>query len=115
MTKTAIIFKSKYGTTKKYAQHLAEELSCELFDGKKLKAKDLANTSITNSSTIIYLGALYAGGVAGIKLITESFDTLRDKNLIICTCGLADLMTQAILILSKKISRKFSHPQCKRK
>lgn len=85
MNKTAVIFQSKYGATKRYAQWLAEALSCDIFDRKAVKATDL-----DPYDTIVYGGGLYAGGVLGIDLLTKNFDRLLDKNLILFTCGLAD-------------------------
>ncbi len=85
MDKTVVVFQSKYGATKQYAQWIAEELSCDIFDRKNINATDLEPYD-----TIIYGGGLYAGGVLGIDLLTKNFDKLRDKNLILFTCGLAD-------------------------
>lgn len=85
MNKTAVVYQSKYGSTKKYAQWISEELSCDLFEGKSIKEAQLVSYD-----TIIYGGGLYAGGVSGFDLITKSFDDLKGKNLILFTCGLAD-------------------------
>lgn len=60
MNKTAVVFKSKYGSTKKYAQWIAEELSCDIFERKNVKSDDLEAYD-----TVIYGGGLYAGGVKG--------------------------------------------------
>lgn len=32
MKKTAVIYKTKYGSTKKYAEWIAQNLSCDIFD-----------------------------------------------------------------------------------
>lgn len=85
MGKTIVVFQSKYGSTKKYAQWIAEALACDLAERGSVKADDLKSYS-----TIIYGGGLYAGGVAGFDLIGKNFDQLADKNLILFTCGLAD-------------------------
>ncbi len=85
MSNAVVVFQSKYGSTKKYAQWIAEELSCELLERKKTKISDLEQYD-----TIIYGGGLYAGGVSGIDLLTKNFNTLADKTLILFTCGLAD-------------------------
>lgn len=85
MTNSIVIYSSKYGTTKKYAQWLAEELDCEFFDYKKVKTKDLLKYD-----NIIYGGALYAGGVSGIKFLIKSFESIKDKRIVLFTCGLSD-------------------------
>jgi len=85
MKKIAVVYQSKYGATRKYAEWIAGELSCDLFEGKDIKAGDLLPYD-----TIILGGGLYAGGVNGIKLLTKNFSKFSDKNLILFTCGLAD-------------------------
>ncbi|WP_315081726.1 flavodoxin domain-containing protein [uncultured Clostridium sp.] len=85
MNKTVVVYQSKYGSTKKYAEWISEELSCDLFE-----RKDVTPNQLEYYETIIYGGGLYAGGVSGIKLITKSFKQLKNKNIIIFTCGLAD-------------------------
>ncbi|NCB41142.1 MAG: flavodoxin [Clostridia bacterium] len=90
MSKSIVVFQSKYGSTKRYAHWIAEELSCDLAERKNLKAEDLKSYD-----TIIYGGGLYAGGVAGFDLITKNFDKIADKNLILFTCGLADPSDQS--------------------
>lgn len=85
MTKTVVVFQSKYGSTQKYAKWIAEELSCHMFERKNVKLTDLEPYN-----TIIYGGGLYAGSVAGINLITKNFDKICNKNIIVFTCGLAD-------------------------
>lgn len=85
MKKIAVVFQSKYGATKKYAEWIAEELSCDLFERKNIKSADLEPYDI-----IVYGGGLYAGGVSGIDILTKNFDKLCYKNLILFTCGLAD-------------------------
>lgn len=85
MSKTVVIYQSKYGYTEKYSKWIAEALSCEL-----LKRKDVKVQMLTEYDTVIYGGGLYAGGVNGIDLLTKNFDILGEKNLILFTCGLAD-------------------------
>ncbi len=85
MKKIAVIYQSKYGATRKYAEWIAGELSCDLFEGKDIKASDLEPYD-----TIILGGGLYAGGVNGIKILTKNFSKFSNKNLVIFTCGLAD-------------------------
>lgn len=85
MKSTAVIYKSKYGSTKKYAEWIGEELECDVLDTGSVSADTLKKYD-----TIIYGGGLFAGGVNGFNLITKNFDAVRDKNLILFTVGLAD-------------------------
>jgi len=83
---TIVIYKSKYGSTKAYAEWIAEELGCSVVEAKRVKAADLAAYD-----TIIYGGGLYAEMIAGVSLITKNFEALQDKKLVVYTTGLTPL------------------------
>ena len=81
-----VIYKSKYGSTKTYAQWIAEELNCSAVDAKNVKADDLLKYD-----TIIYGGGLYAEVINGITLITKNLDKLADKKIAVFTTGITPL------------------------
>ena len=78
-----VIYKSKYGSTKKYAEWISEALNCEIKESKSIKPVDLEKYD-----TIIYGGGLYAEVIAGVTLLTKNFDMLKDKKLVVYTTGL---------------------------
>ncbi len=39
MSKIVVVYKSKYGTTKRYAEWISKSLSCDLFDRKDINKK----------------------------------------------------------------------------
>ncbi|MDF2686196.1 MAG: hypothetical protein K0S55_1377 [Clostridia bacterium] len=82
MNKIAVVYRSKSGFTKKYAEWIAKAVNADLYIGNKTSIDDLIKYD-----TIVYGGALYAVGINGIKLITNNFDKLKDKKLIIFTLG----------------------------
>ena len=84
MNKIAVIYESKYGSTKKYAQWIAEESKADLFEHSEIEAKKLMEYN-----TVVYGGGLYAGGIAGISIITKNFKILKEKKIIVFTVGLA--------------------------
>lgn len=81
-----VLYKSKYGSTKAYAEWIAEDLGCEAKDAKGVKVDDLLTYD-----TIIYGGGLYAENIAGASLITKNIEKLKDKKLIIYTTGITPL------------------------
>lgn len=85
MNRIVIIYKSKYGSTKQYAQWTAQTLNCDIFEQQKFTPQMFKNYDI-----IIYGGGLYAGGINGISLITKNLELLKNKKIIVFTCGLAD-------------------------
>ena len=84
--KAVVIYKSKYGSTRQYAEWIAEELSADIFDAKSVNAKNLAEYD-----TIIYGGGLYAEVIAGVTLITKNMDKLSGKKLIVFTTGITPI------------------------
>lgn len=78
-----IIYGSKYGTTKKYALHLSNVTNIPLKEYKDVK-------NIDSYETIVYFGALYAGGVLGMKKTFAKLINLENKKIIIATVGLGD-------------------------
>lgn len=84
--KAIVIYKSKYGSTKQYAEWIAEEIGCEAVDAKRVKPNDLRKYD-----TIIYGGGLYAEIIAGVTLITKNADMLADKKIIVYTTGLTPI------------------------
>ncbi len=81
--KAIVIYKSKYGSTKAYAEKIAGILGCEAVDAKSIKAKELEAYD-----TIIYGGGLYAEIIGGVSLITKNYDRLSGKKLAVFTTGL---------------------------
>lgn len=78
-----IIYGSQYGTAKKYAEELAKR-TC--FDIKSFEEA----ADINNCDTVVYIGALYAGGVLGMKKTFAKMSQCKNKNIFIATVGLAD-------------------------
>ena len=79
--KTLIIYGSQYGSTQRYANCLSEITGIEAVDYKDAK-------NISEYERIIYLGALYAGGVTGLKKTVSKI--IPNQELVIVTVGLAD-------------------------
>ncbi|MBO5733676.1 MAG: flavodoxin [Clostridia bacterium] len=81
-----VLYKSKYGSTKAYAEWIAEDLGCECRPAKGVKADDLLLYD-----TIIYGGGLYAENIAGASLITKNIEKLKNKKLVVFTTGITPL------------------------
>lgn len=80
--KTIVIYKSKTGFTKKYAEWIAEELSADIFDASKV------NINMLNKyDTVVYGGSLYAVGIIGVKLIKKNINKLKHKRLVVFATG----------------------------
>lgn len=83
MTKTVVVYKSKYGSTKKYAEWIAEKLNADIFENSKVNLAKLMEYD-----TLIFGGGVIAGAISGIKLLTKNIKHLKQKNLIVFSVGL---------------------------
>lgn len=81
MKKQLIIYGSRYGSTKHYAERLAEMTGLEAVEYKAVK-------DLGDYDRIVYLGSLYAGGVTGLKQTVGKMSPQQE--LIVATVGLAD-------------------------
>ncbi|WP_298847051.1 flavodoxin domain-containing protein [Clostridium sp.] len=80
--KTIVIYKSKTGFTKKYAEWIGEALSADIFDVSKVDIN-----IVTDYDTVIYGGSLYAGGIIGVKYITKNLDKIKGKKVVVFATG----------------------------
>lgn len=81
--KTAIIYQSHYGYAKQYAQWIAQSLNAPLFE-----ASQIFLPQISEYDQIIFGGALYAGSVSGIQLITKNPALFSGKKMIVFIVGM---------------------------
>ena len=79
-----IIYGSHYGTTKQYAEELSKRTNIKAISFKKF------NQQINDYDNIIYLGALYAGGVLGMSKTLKKLNNISNKKILIVTVGLSD-------------------------
>lgn len=99
MKKIAVIYQSKYGATKQYAQWISDALGAALLERGAVKAKQLQKFD-----GIVYVGGLYAGGIAGVELVAKNPCPL----LAVFTVGLAN---PALTDYSDILNRNFSPEQ----
>ena len=79
-----IVYGSHYGTTKQYAEELSKRTNIKAISFKKF------NQQINDYDNIIYLGALYAGGVLGMSKTLKKLNNISNKKILIATVGLSD-------------------------
>lgn len=80
--KTVVIYKSKTGFTKKYAEWIAADLSADIFDVSKVNINMLGNYDV-----IIYGGSLHAVGINGVQFIKQNLGKFKNKKVIVFATG----------------------------
>ena len=107
MNKTLVIYQSKYGHTKKYAQWLSEELNADICDAKKLKNKELSDYS-----TIVFGGSLHFFTKCKVALLlVEHFEQVKDKKVALFTVGVYDSFSEESMISFNKLIKGVITPE----
>lgn len=105
MGRTVVVYRSKTGFAKKYAEWLAEDLSADLFEVSRVNA-----AALRDYDTIIYGGSLYATGIIGVDFLKKNFAQLTGKKLVVFACGASPANED---LLPKLITHNFTPDQQK--
>ncbi len=81
--KVAVVYTSKYGSTKKYAEWIADEINADIYN------MDITRTlSLDDYDAIVYGGGLYNGKIRGLSKIIKS-KIADNKKLIVFVVGIS--------------------------
>ena len=80
--KGIILYTSKYGATKRYADWLAEESGFDCIETKNAKIED-----ILQYDAIILGGGIYASGISGLSFLKKNIGKLQGKKVIVFCDG----------------------------
>lgn len=80
--KGIILYKSKYGATRKYAEWLSQETGFETREISRVRVEDVKEYDL-----IVLGGGIYASGVAGLDFLKKNIDQLEDKKVIVFCDG----------------------------
>ena len=81
MKKQLIIYGSQYGSTKRYAEKLAEMTGIDAIEYSKAK-------NVGDYDRVVYMGGIFAGGVLGLKKTASKMNPRQE--LVIATVGVTD-------------------------
>ena len=80
-----VIYSSKAGFTKKYAEWIAVELAADLLDISQVKGPEI----FESYDTVIFGGGMHIGKVNDVKFIKKNLDKLAGKKVIVFGVGIA--------------------------
>jgi menaquinone-dependent protoporphyrinogen IX oxidase len=100
--KVAVVYQSKSGSTRKYAEWIAEETGADL-----IEAKNCASAALDSYETIIYGGGLYAVGINGMRRMRENFEKWKGKRLAVFAVGASPVRDETV----KEVARKNLGPE----
>lgn len=96
MSRGIILYQSKYGATKKYADWLVEETGYDCIETKDAKVANLQNYDV-----IILGGGVYASGIAGLQFIKKNIGRLGNKKIVVFVIGASPYDEKAIMQIRK--------------
>ena len=80
-----VLYTTKHGATQRYAERVAQPLDALVKEAAYAKANE------AKTYDAIVLGCpVYAGKLKGLGFLADNIQTLKDKRLVIFTCGLYD-------------------------
>lgn len=91
MKKGIILYQSKYGATKKYAEWLQEATQFDCIETKKADIKKVQEYDV-----IILGGGIYASGIAGISFLKKNMQLLKDKKILVFCVGASPYNEEAL-------------------
>lgn len=80
--KGVILYQSKYGATKRYADWLSEETGFKCIETRKADINE-----IITYDTIVLGGGIYASGIAGLSFLKKNIGKLTGKKIVVFCCG----------------------------
>lgn len=84
--KSVLLYSSKTGYTKRYAHHIADELSLEAYP---LNAVGNLQDVLSGKEILLYGGGLYASGIDGLLKLSKQYDLSLFQHVIIFCTGLS--------------------------
>lgn len=91
-----ILYQSKYGATKRYAEWLSEETGFQCIETKKADINEIIAYDV-----IILGGGIYASGIAGLSFLKKNINKLADKKVIVFCCGASPYEENVFLQIKK--------------
>ena len=90
MNKGLVVYRSKYGATKRYAEWFARQMGYDLVENKGLGAAAFAAYD-----TVVFFCAIYASGMSGVNTLRKHWPVLGKKRLAIFCVGASPYDAQA--------------------
>ena len=91
MSKGVILFQSKYGATKKYADWLVEATGYDCIETKNARAINLQGYE-----AVLLGGGVYASGIAGLQFLKKNMGSLKGKKIAVFAVGASPYDEKAI-------------------
>ncbi len=100
MSRIIVVYKSNYGSTKKYAEWIAEVLNADLYERSKI-TKEV----IDGCTTIIYGGGVYAGNIIGLNSLLKKYENVKAKQMIVFAVGASPVSDETEKFINEALAK----------
>jgi len=91
MKKVLVMYYSENGTTKRYAEWIAEALNGDLYDIKNI------NSNMFSGYDAIILGSPILGvSIKGLNILSKNYSLIKDKKIVFYACGIEDMSNDMV-------------------
>lgn len=90
--KGIVVYKSKYGATKKYAEWIAQEMGYDLKEVSQIKKNELEFYNV-----IVYGAGIYAMGIAGLNFLKKNAEIIKTKKVYVFCDGASPFSQEAFI------------------
>ena len=85
------MYYSENGTTKRYAEWIAEALNGDLYDIKNI------NSNMFSGYDAIILGSPILGvSIKGLNILSKNYSLIKDKKIVFYACGIEDMSNDMV-------------------
>ena len=88
--RTLILYTSKTGNTKKYAEDIAQAVNGDVLPLKKYKWKDVGDYD-----SVVFGGWVMGGKIQGIDDFLSHYDEISDKNILVFSSGMGFVTSES--------------------
>lgn len=94
MNQTLVLYRSKYGAAKKYAELLRAQTGCTVCEAARADA-----LSFGPYRCIVFIGGIYASGIAGLSTLRRHLGRLQGKRVAVFAVGASPADEKALAAL----------------
>jgi len=95
MNKVLVMYYSENGTTKRYAEWIAEGLNGDLYDIKNIRPNTLSGYDVIVLGSPILAG-VPKGSIKGLNIFTKNQNLVKDKKIVYYACGIEDMSDETV-------------------
>lgn len=96
MSTGIVIYRSKYGSAKKYAEWISQKTGFDCIEASKAKIN-----AIMPYGTIIFCGSIYASGISGLSFLRKYYRMLANKKIAVFCVGASPYDDKAFEAIKK--------------